>query len=768
MPPEHTGFVIGERIPGTKYVLCGVLGKGGMGVVYDVVKEPGIRGAMKVMYPSMVARPDCVARFFDEVSLLANLRHRNIVAVQDFDRLRDGTPFLVMEKLEGETLRGTLRKSTRITQGFPARGAYEVIRQTCEALYRAHTQPIAVVHRDIKPENLFLNQIPGSDEVEIKVLDFGVAALVDGARSRGQFGTPKYMAPEQFRGEAATPKADLYAIGLVLYELLTGRLPWDAQTENELYHAHTSIDPAPPSRFARWVPASVDALLACALAKDPAARPHSAFAFASQLYELQWVDDGRGRPRDVNTTAPTLTSLVSAVDDDDPSDWAASGEHDTIGGMTPPPIEGAAPEGAGGDDTAFPRDTLHAAVSAAVREAIARGAEPGDRGGVSSGETHVPSGPPSHGVVDRSAPTREQLPRPRPRPRQDTAPLSTISTGPLGARPTVVPRPAARTGETASPTTAGTASASTAPGSSASTGRPPATAKEVAGAGAGRAGQGAAAQELLGTPAPATGPQAGPAVAAVRRDAGGEVGATGALETAATASSASTGAEATVSAARDVRLVPDAGTLGASAGSPAGSVTAPMPAFVATRAPPIPVLESLAGASAVTPARGDATPLALVVGPLAPHLSAKRRLRSRLPVGVFAGVVSIGTLLSLLAARPRPGPSPFARPLATAPETQTASGSGLSGAWPESSQADGAILEGGAGEDESPRGSALEENPPPSRTSPPSASLPAPAGSSADSSRSAISRGQASARTSRPTRDAPTATPRPNRPFETY
>jgi serine/threonine-protein kinase len=411
MPQDRT-LVVGERIPGTKYVLCGVLGKGGMGIVYEVVKEPGIRGAMKVMHPSMVTRPECVARFFDEVRLLAKLRHKNIVAVYDFDTLDNGTPYLVMEKLEGETLRSTLRKSARSTQGFPARGAYEVIRQTCEGLYRAHTQPSPVVHRDIKPENLFLNQLPGSDEVEVKVLDFGVAALVDSGGAGGQFGTPKYMSPEQFRGEPATPRSDLYAVALVLYEMLTGRLPWDAERDADVCQAHMFLEPAPPSRFASWVPKSIDALIARGLAKDPAKRPHSVFAFASQLYELQWIDDGHSRATDVNTTAPTLTALVSAFDEERRELGGGSSGRDTFRGMTPPPIEGASLEIIPYDDTVLPRETIRVAAPGFSPGTIARGM---------AFPTKVPASTPS---VDRMAPTPEMLPLTRPVPKFDTEPIS--------------------------------------------------------------------------------------------------------------------------------------------------------------------------------------------------------------------------------------------------------------------------------------------------------------------------------------------------------
>jgi eukaryotic-like serine/threonine-protein kinase len=415
MQLDHTEFALGQRIPGTKYVLCGVLGKGGMGVVYDVVKAPGIRGAMKVMYPSMVTRPDCVARFFDEVRLLARLRHKNIVAVYDFDTLGDGTPFLVMEKLEGETLRSTLRKSARSTQGFPAHGAYEVTRQTCEGLYRAHTQPSPVVHRDIKPENLFLNQLAGSDEVEVKVLDFGVAALVDG-QDRGQFGTPRYMAPEQFRGERATPKSDLYAMALVLYEMLTGRFPWDAERDSDLCHAHLFVEPAPLSRFAPWVPRSIDALMARSLAKDPARRPHSVFAFASQLYELQWIDAGRSRALGVNTTAPTLTALVSASNDSR-RDGGGSG-HDTFRGITPPPMEGPSLELFARMDTR-PSDgrgegeTIQLATPDFLPASAARPAKRST----------------SNPAVDREAATREQLAPPNRVPMHGTQPIAAPRSG---------------------------------------------------------------------------------------------------------------------------------------------------------------------------------------------------------------------------------------------------------------------------------------------------------------------------------------------------
>lgn len=146
-----------------------------------MVKEPGIRGVAKMILPKLANRPEYVRRFFEEVRLVAKLRHPNIVQVIDYDRLDDGTPFFVMELLEGKTLRRAIGDRKR---PIPARLAYEIMRQVCEGLYRMHSNTPPVVHRDIKPDNIFLHR-PEFGEPAVKILDLGVAAVLDGKREAG-------------------------------------------------------------------------------------------------------------------------------------------------------------------------------------------------------------------------------------------------------------------------------------------------------------------------------------------------------------------------------------------------------------------------------------------------------------------------------------------------------------------------------------------------------------------------------------------------------
>jgi len=288
---------LGALVPGTDWVKRCVLGSGGMGVVLGVEKDPGIRGAMKVMHPDLANRPEHFARFLQEARMMVALRHPNIVQVIDAGRFPDGTPFVVTEWLEGRTLRASLSKHPT---GLPAIVVWEINRQLCAGLHRAHCHtvkdaPTPIVHRDVKPENIFL-QKQELAEPGVKLLDFGVAQLMDGSDDlRSTAGTLAYMAPEQLRGERVTPRTDLYATTLVLYEMLTGRLPWDIDYSDydQMISAHRSLAPIPPTRFAPWLPPQVEALVLRGLAKDPSERPPSVQVLAQELFELQFVDESR-------------------------------------------------------------------------------------------------------------------------------------------------------------------------------------------------------------------------------------------------------------------------------------------------------------------------------------------------------------------------------------------------------------------------------------------------------------------------------------------
>ena len=288
-----------DPIPGTKYRVVRALGAGGMGIVYQVVKPPNIQGVLKLMSAELMDHKDLRTRFFDEVRILAQLDHPNIVKVFDYDALPDGTPFYVMELLNGRTVRDVLGAIGRV----PPRIAYEITRQLLEALHCAHTHDIPVIHRDIKPENIFLHA-PKHGEPVVKLIDFGVSAVADRKHDGTFVGTWAYAAPEQIRGEVPTAATDLYAAALVLYEMLAGRGAFDHHEDwIAVSEAQLREIPAPVSTFAPWVPKSIVELIAAALSKDPTKRPADAYSFAERLFELEWASDGKD-PHDLTMEGP--------------------------------------------------------------------------------------------------------------------------------------------------------------------------------------------------------------------------------------------------------------------------------------------------------------------------------------------------------------------------------------------------------------------------------------------------------------------------------
>ena len=306
-------------MPGTKWVVRGKLGQGGMGLVLSVEKAGLIRGAMKVLLPAFAKLPEFAAKFLAEVKVTARLQHPSIVQVLDFDRLADGTPFMVMERLRGRTLRAALRETRERGKLWTAANTYAVAAQAAEGLYRAHSLEPSIVHRDVKPENIFLHRSRGVHDSVVKVMDFGVAAVV-GERDRQNIGTPRYMAPEQMDGGEVSPQTDQYALALVIYEMLTGRLPWDVNLRDPkaLAEAHRHAAPTPPSQFCPWLPARMDAALLKALSKDPArAARHAARAdVRAPGAAVDWRSPGM--TGDANTTDPGTLAEGGAVVRDEP------------------------------------------------------------------------------------------------------------------------------------------------------------------------------------------------------------------------------------------------------------------------------------------------------------------------------------------------------------------------------------------------------------------------------------------------------------------
>jgi hypothetical protein len=267
--------VTGAHIVAGRYVLRGVIGTGGMATVWRASDEVlGRDVAVKVLSPQLAADPAFAARFEREARHAAGLSHPNLVTV--FDSGVDGTlPFIVMELVEGRTLRQVLDEA----RVLPAGHAVGIAIAVCEALEAAHSA--GIVHRDITPANIVLAAGGG-----VKVLDFGIARI-DGARggtrTMAVIGTAAYLSPEQASGHPAGPQADLYSLGCVLFEMLTGTPPFAADTAMGLAYRQVHDDPGPPSARRAGLPVRLDELVARLLAKNPADRPASAAAARAGL-----------------------------------------------------------------------------------------------------------------------------------------------------------------------------------------------------------------------------------------------------------------------------------------------------------------------------------------------------------------------------------------------------------------------------------------------------------------------------------------------------
>ena len=294
------------------YVVTRQIGQGGMGAVYLAEHRTlGRRVAVKVLLPAAGANPELVRRFFHEAKAATEIRSPHIVDVLDFGQLDDGTSYLVMEWLEGRTLAAALRSDGPFA---PARAA-RVVRQIAKALSAAHAR--GIVHRDLKPDNVFLTAVDEDPEF-VKVLDFGIAKLTGAVDVRTQtgalLGTPYYMAPEQCEGRPVDARADVYALGVIAYELLAGRPPFAGKTLTEIIVGHLSTPP--PSLRARvpGLPAALEAAVMQALAKSADERfarvDAFAAAFASAVEEQPAVAVGSTptpMPTPTVTPAPTPT-----------------------------------------------------------------------------------------------------------------------------------------------------------------------------------------------------------------------------------------------------------------------------------------------------------------------------------------------------------------------------------------------------------------------------------------------------------------------------
>ncbi len=259
-----------EKVIDDRYKVESVLGEGGMGKVYTVMHlRLGRPFAMKVLRAELARDKSLADRFTQEARATAAINHPSIITISDFGTTPEGAPYFVMELLEGQTL----AKLVRAGGPLPAKRAVGIAAKVAAALQAAHSS--GVVHRDLKPENIFLAQFSGREEV--KVLDFGASRLLGSSRITRTgviFGTPHYMSPEQASGVDVDHRADIYAFGIILYEMFTGKVPFEAETFMGVITQQLVAKPVPPSEVhpsARDLGVLEDITLRC-LEKRPDAR----------------------------------------------------------------------------------------------------------------------------------------------------------------------------------------------------------------------------------------------------------------------------------------------------------------------------------------------------------------------------------------------------------------------------------------------------------------------------------------------------------------
>jgi serine/threonine-protein kinase len=283
------GSVIGN------YVVKAKVGEGGMGVVY-LAEHPrlGRKVAIKLLHAQFSQTPEFVSRFFVEAKAATEIGSDHIVGVLDFGELPDGQSYLILEWLEGHSLAQVLTDEKKLSLVR----AIHIARGVARALAAAHA--IGIVHRDLKPDNVFL--VRKEDDPEFaKVLDFGIAKLLhegknDAVRVKTEtgaiFGTPAYMSPEQCRGaEKVDPRSDIYSLGVIFFEMVTGRVPFEAQGLGDLLIAHMTEEPPPLRAIDQTIPEPIEAAIAKSLHKSPDLRFQSMDAFMTALSDA-WAASG--------------------------------------------------------------------------------------------------------------------------------------------------------------------------------------------------------------------------------------------------------------------------------------------------------------------------------------------------------------------------------------------------------------------------------------------------------------------------------------------
>ncbi len=435
------GAVVGD------YEIIELIGAGGMGSVYAARNALIDRQvAIKVIASHLCRDPDVVQQFVIEARAANQIANRHVVDIHTLGTLPDGRPYLVMELLRGETL------TQRLSYGpLDVDDAVPILDQIAEAMEAAHAVPI--VHRDLKPDNVFLED--GSDGPQVKILDFGIAKLADAgagaddamARANAVLvGTPHYMAPEQARAQLVGTPADLYALGLIAFEMLAGRPAFDGETAGEVLMAQLQATPPRLADLRPDAPEGLDELVERLLLKDPSERPNATDVrralrslYAPRTYprvvppvELPFREQVRlwlQRPRNRLLLAAQIVVAVLMVsaylfigDDDEPAAAAASGSGEAPAAATP---------GAASATTATPAPAV-TAPSAPPAAATTPSSTP-----TPTPAATAPPAPPASAAKAPSTPV--EAPSAASAPSPAAAPATPPSPAPAPAEPVVAP-----------------------------------------------------------------------------------------------------------------------------------------------------------------------------------------------------------------------------------------------------------------------------------------------------------------------------------------
>lgn len=257
------------RLLNKRYQLLDRFGSGGMALIYRARDTLlGRYVAIKILRDDQAHGADFDRQFQNEARAAANLSHPNIVTVYDYG-IDNGQPFIVMELVPGTNLKALLRKRGRfsVEEGIP------LMVQACAGLGYAHRA--GLVHCDVKPHNMLV-----TPDSRLKVTDFGIAramaTLNPGEKTDVVWGSPQYYSPEQASGHVPSPASDVYSLGVVMYEMLTGTLPFTGSTAEELAHLHLEADPIPPSEYVPDIPPALEDIVLKVLSKEPSARYRTA------------------------------------------------------------------------------------------------------------------------------------------------------------------------------------------------------------------------------------------------------------------------------------------------------------------------------------------------------------------------------------------------------------------------------------------------------------------------------------------------------------